>query len=210
MKRSTSRCSVAPGSGGVGNGKGSSSESGSRRGRRSPALARHNAARETSFPSREQGAAIKLETRASCAAVSVSDSIWSGDGQETTCQDSAVQLQKNNATNSQRSPVWWRRAVLPSLPWVVCFLSFFLGIGPPRAAWRGAVEHPSGGPSAPGRRCWRLGRKRPSPFFKLGAHSATLRPEFGGPKSLRCCCAKGEDAPRTKSICISSYERTSS
>ena len=28
-------------------------------------------------------------------------------------------------------------------------------------------------------------------FFKLGAHSATLRPEFGGPKSLRCCCAKG-------------------
>ena len=33
------------------------------------------------------------------------------------------------------------------------------GIGPPQAAWRGAVEHPSGGPSAPGRRCWRLGRK---------------------------------------------------
>ena len=23
-------------------------------------------------------------------------------------------------------PVWWRRTVLPSLPWVVCFLSFFL------------------------------------------------------------------------------------
>ena len=22
-------------------------------------------------------------------------------------------------------PVWWRRAVLPSLPWGVCFLSFF-------------------------------------------------------------------------------------
>ena len=66
-----------------------------------------------------------------------------------------------------------------------------LGRGPPQAAWRGAVVHPSGGPSAPGRRCWRLGRKRPSPFFKLGAHSATLRPEFGGPKSLRCCCAKG-------------------
>jgi hypothetical protein len=41
-----------------------------------------------------------------------------------------------------------------------------LGIGPPRAAWRGAVVHPSGGPSAPGRRCWRLGRKRPSPFFQ--------------------------------------------
>jgi len=24
-------------------------------------------------------------------------------------------------------PAWWRRAALPSLPWVVCFLSFFLG-----------------------------------------------------------------------------------
>ena len=23
-------------------------------------------------------------------------------------------------------PVWWRRAVLPSLPWAVCFVSFFL------------------------------------------------------------------------------------
>ena len=23
-------------------------------------------------------------------------------------------------------PVWWRRAVLPSLPWLVCFLSFFV------------------------------------------------------------------------------------
>jgi len=26
-------------------------------------------------------------------------------------------------------PVWWRRAVLPSLPWVVRFLSFFTGHG---------------------------------------------------------------------------------
>ena len=34
-------------------------------------------------------------------------------------------------------PVWWRRAVLPSLPWVVCFLSFFrLDTG---ANWR--VNH---------------------------------------------------------------------
>ena len=57
----------------------------------------------------------------------------------------------------------------------------FLGIGPPQAAWRGAVERPSGGPSAPGRRCWRLGRNASVAFFKLGAHSATLRPEFGGP-----------------------------
>ena len=66
--------------------------------------------------------------------------------------------------------------------------------GPPQAAWRESVEHPSGGPSAPGRRCWRLGRKRPSPFSNSGPTplrpTATLRPEFGGPKSLRCC-AKG-------------------
>ena len=27
--------------------------------------------------------------------------------------------------------MWWRRAVLPSLPWVVCFLSFFLFRRPP-------------------------------------------------------------------------------
>ena len=25
--------------------------------------------------------------------------------------------------------MWWRRAVLPSLPWVACFLSFFLSVG---------------------------------------------------------------------------------
>ena len=37
-----------------------------------------------------------------------------------------------------------------------------------QAAWRGAVEHPSGGPSAPWRRCWRLGRKRPSPSSNSG------------------------------------------
>ena len=81
----------------------------------------------------------------------------------------------------------WGRALL----YITHGPSAELGRGPPQAAWRGAVVHPSGGPSAPGRRCWRLGRKRPSPFFKLGAHSATLRPEFGGPESLRCCCAKG-------------------
>ena len=69
-----------------------------------------------------------------------------------------------------------------------------LGRGPPQAAWRGAVEHPSGGLSAPGRRCWRLGRKRPSPFSNSGPTPLALRsdrPEFGGPESLRCCCAKG-------------------
>ena len=67
-----------------------------------------------------------------------------------------------------------------------------LGIGPPQAAWRGAVEHPSGGPSAPGRRCWRLVRKRRSPFSNSGPTPLRSDPnEFGGPKSLRCCCAKG-------------------
>ena len=29
--------------------------------------------------------------------------------------------------------MWWRRAVLPSLPWGFCFLSFFLGTGLARA-----------------------------------------------------------------------------
>ena len=44
----------------------------------------------------------------------------------------------------------------PSLGLSVFFLfSAELGIGPPQAAWRGAVVHPSGGPSAPGRRCLR-------------------------------------------------------
>ena len=66
-----------------------------------------------------------------------------------------------------------------------------LGIGPPQAAWRGAVEHPSGGPSAPGRRCWRLGRKRPSPFSNSGPTPLRSDPNLEGLKSLRCCCAKG-------------------
>ena len=49
-------------------------------------------------------------------------------------------------------PVWWRRALLTSLPWVCCFLSFFLSLGTkevypftpshdtrhgPRCDWRG-------------------------------------------------------------------------
>ena len=69
-----------------------------------------------------------------------------------------------------------------TLPRITHGPSAELGIGPPQAAWRGAVEHPSGGPSAPGRRCWRLGRKRPSPFSNSGP--TPLRsdaPEFGGP-----------------------------
>ena len=60
-----------------------------------------------------------------------------------------------------------------------------------QAAWRGAVEHPSGGPSAPGRRCWRLGRKRPSPFSNSGPTPLRSDPNLEGLKSLRCCCAKG-------------------
>ena len=55
----------------------------------------------------------------------------------------------------------------------------------------GAVEHPSGGPSAPGRRCWRLGRKRPSPFSNSGPTPLRSDPNLEGLKSLRCCCAKG-------------------
>ena len=72
------------------------------------------------------------------------------------------------------------------------FISCAVKIGPPQAAWRGAGEHPSGGPSAPGRRCWRLGRKRPSPFSNSGP-TAPLRsdPNLEGLKSLRCGCAKG-------------------
>ena len=31
----------------------------------------------------------------------------------------------NNAPGSTNKTLWWRRAVLPSLPWVVCFLSFY-------------------------------------------------------------------------------------
>ena len=66
-----------------------------------------------------------------------------------------------------------------------------LGRGPPHAAWRGSVGHPSGGPSAPGRRCWRLGRKRPSPFSNSGPTPLRSDPNLEGLKSLRCCCAKG-------------------
>ena len=39
---------------------------------------------------------------------------------------------------SPKIPVWWRRTVLPSLPWVVCFLSFFLYLKIP-VWWRRAV-----------------------------------------------------------------------
>ena len=55
-----------------------------------------------------------------------------------------------------------------------------LGIGPPQAAWRGAVERPCGGSSAPGRRCWRLGRKRPSPFSNSGPTPLRSDPNLEG------------------------------
>ena len=48
--------------------------------------------------------------------------------------------------------------------------------------WRGAVVHPSGGPSAPGRRCWRLGRKRPSPFSNSGPTPLRSDPNLEGLK----------------------------
>ena len=35
-------------------------------------------------------------------------------------------LPSETGMGNLKIPVWWRRAVLPSLPWVVCFLSFFL------------------------------------------------------------------------------------
>ena len=56
--------------------------------------------------------------------------------------------------------------------------------------------HEQNKPSAPGPLCagealLEARTQASVALFKLGAHSATLRPEFGGPKSLRCCCAKG-------------------
>ena len=55
-----------------------------------------------------------------------------------------------------------------------------LGRGPPQAAWRGAVEHPSGGPlrrRAAGEALLEARTQASVALFKLGAHSATLRPE---------------------------------
>ena len=71
----------------------------------------------------------------------------------------------------------WRRRCA-----ITCGPSAELGIRPPQAAWRGAVVHPSGGPSAPGRRCWRLGRKRPSPFSNSGPTPLRSDPNLEGLK----------------------------
>ena len=80
-----------------------------------------------------------------------------------------------------------KRKVLGTLCFPFCFPENWvepkIGIlGPPQAAWRGAVEHPSGGPSAPGRRCWRLGRKRPSPFSNSGPTPLRSDPNLEGLK----------------------------
>ena len=53
--------------------------------------------------------------------------------------------------------------------------------GPPQAAWRGAVEDPSEGPLSAGEAVLEARTQASVALFKLGAHSATLRPEFGGP-----------------------------
>ena len=38
-------------------------------------------------------------------------------------------------------PLWWRHSVLPSLPWVVCFLSFFSHSHTgEKKAWRARCE----------------------------------------------------------------------
>ena len=59
---------------------------------------------------------------------------------------------KRGDTFSFKIPVWWRRAVLPSLPWVVRFLSFLLGTGLARTGTNTGTplekkekRHPKGG-----------------------------------------------------------------
>ena len=62
-----------------------------------------------------------------------------------------------------------------------------------QAAWRGWSGCASlRGPLCAGEALLEARTQASVALFKLGAHSATLRLEFGGPpKSLRCCCAKG-------------------
>ena len=48
-------------------------------------------------------------------------------GRRPRVRDLGWATASTNHTPLLKIPVWWRRAVLPSLPWVVCFLSFFLG-----------------------------------------------------------------------------------
>ena len=77
-------------------------------------------------------------------------------------------------------PVWWRRAVLPVLSWVVWFLSFFLNrTAASGVAWVGCAS--LRGPLCAGEALLEARTQASVALFKLGAHSATLRPEFGGP-----------------------------
>ena len=73
----------------------------------------------------------------------------------------------------------------------VFFLSFFFGkrTAASGVAWSGCAS--LRGPLCAGEALLEARTQASVALFKLGAHSATLRPEFGGPKSLRCCCAKG-------------------
>ena len=88
------------------------------------------------------------------------------------------------------------------IPRLGCLFSFFLrkkktaarrGAGKRTAAsgvaWSGCAS--LRGPLCAGEALLEARTQASVALFKLGAHSATLRPEFGGPKSLRCCCAKG-------------------
>ena len=43
-----------------------------------------------------------------------------------SCEKRMVERYGLRLRKMVKIPVWWRRAVLPSLPWVVSFLSFFL------------------------------------------------------------------------------------
>ena len=58
-------------------------------------------------------------------------------------------------------PVWWRRAVLPSLPWVVCFLSFFLASAPAAKS------------------------NHPTTYHHLPHRRANIAPQFGPAQRLR-------------------------
>ena len=81
-------------------------------------------------------------------------------------------------------PVWWRRAVLPSLPWVVRFLCFFFGrrtdnrqTGPPPPAragfWKDDQGHRWGSP-APDK-----GHDRLAARCTVDSQPSTVVPEFG-------------------------------
>ena len=79
----------------------------------------------------------------------------------------------------------------PALAWDVRCIYLFYGkrTAASGVAWSGCAS--LRGPLCAGEALLEARTQASVALFKLGAHSATLRPEFGGPKSLRCCCAKG-------------------